>query len=66
MGLGGATTQQVSEIADVPWIRVYDAIQHLREELIDVQQSSSKQFWPLSTKTAAARLQQKTPTGRMC
>ena len=53
VGLGEGTAQDVSETADVPRTRVYDAVEELRSHgLVDVQQSTPKSFWAISTETA--------------
>ncbi|WP_433633300.1 TrmB family transcriptional regulator [Halomicrococcus sp. NG-SE-24] len=52
VALGSGTAKDVSEVADVPRTRVYDAVEELQEEgLVDIQQSTPKQFWPVSTET---------------
>jgi sugar-specific transcriptional regulator TrmB len=52
--LGDGTAQDVSDVADVPRTRVYDAAEELREwQLVDVQQSTPKRFWAVSVDTAA-------------
>jgi sugar-specific transcriptional regulator TrmB len=52
--LGGGTAQEVSEASEVPRTRVYDAVDELRDQgLVDVQNASPKQFWPVSTETTA-------------
>jgi sugar-specific transcriptional regulator TrmB len=58
VALGDATAQDVSDVADVPRTRVYDAADELRKQgLIDVQQSTPKRFWPISVDTATRRLE---------
>ena len=50
--LGEATAQDVSDLADVPRTRVYDAADELRERgLVDVKRSNPKQFWAISSET---------------
>jgi sugar-specific transcriptional regulator TrmB len=50
--LGGATAQEVSDAADVPRTRVYDAVAELEDHgLVDVRQSTPKRFWPVSAET---------------
>jgi sugar-specific transcriptional regulator TrmB len=50
--LGEGTAQDVSNVADVPRTRVYDAVAELeREGLVDVQQSTPKRFWAISRDT---------------
>jgi len=52
--LGDATAQEVSEVADVPRTRVYDAAEELQEwGLVDAQQATPKRFWAVSVDTAA-------------
>jgi len=52
--LGTGTARDVSEVAAVPRTRVYDAIDELQERgLVDVVQSSPKQFWATSAETAS-------------
>jgi sugar-specific transcriptional regulator TrmB len=47
--LENATARDVSDTADVPRTRVYDAVDELRGYgLVDVQHSSPKQFWAVS------------------
>jgi sugar-specific transcriptional regulator TrmB len=51
--LNAGTAQDVSDVADVPRTRVYDAVEELRElGLVDVQQSTPKRFWAISAETA--------------
>ena len=59
VSLGEGTAQDVSEISDVPRTRVYDAVEELQNRgLVDVQQSSPKQFWAISTETTGRHFQQ--------
>ena len=52
VGLDDGTAQDVSDVADVPRTRVYDAVEELRDRgLVDVQQSTPKRFWAISTET---------------
>jgi len=52
--LGTGTARDVSQVSEVPRTRVYDAIDELHERgLVDVQQSSPKQFWAISAETAS-------------
>ena len=52
VSLDEGTAQDVSELADVPRTRVYDAAEELRDRgLVDVKQSSPKQFWAISSET---------------
>lgn len=58
-GLGSGTAQEVSDVADVPRTRVYDAVEELRGEgLVDVQNAIPKRFWPVSSETAARHFEQ--------
>ncbi|WP_418280361.1 TrmB family transcriptional regulator [Halorubrum sp. DTA98] len=53
-GLGEGTARDVSQVADVPRTRVYDAVDELHERgLVDVQRSSPRRFWSTSTETAS-------------
>jgi sugar-specific transcriptional regulator TrmB len=52
--LGTGTARDVSQVSDVPRTRVYDAIDELHDRgLVDVLQSSPKQFWAISAETAS-------------
>jgi sugar-specific transcriptional regulator TrmB len=52
--LGTGTARDVSQVSDVPRTRVYDAIDELHDRgLVDVQQSSPKEFWAISAETAS-------------
>ena len=56
---GGGTAQDVSDVSDVPRTRVYDAVEELQERgLVDVQQSSPKQFWAISSETTGRHFDQ--------
>ncbi|AEN07813.1 transcriptional regulator, TrmB (plasmid) [halophilic archaeon DL31] len=47
--LGVGTAKEVSQVSAVPRTRVYDAVEELRDHgLVDVKQSSSKEFWAIS------------------
>ncbi|WP_229110949.1 TrmB family transcriptional regulator [Halapricum desulfuricans] len=51
--LGTGTARDVSRVSDVPRTRVYDAIDELHSRgLVDVRQSSPKEFWVISAETA--------------
>ena len=51
--LGTGTARDVSQVSAVPRTRVYDAIDELHDSgLVDIQQSSPKQFWAISAETA--------------
>ena len=53
VGLGTATAKEISQVSSVPRTRVYDAVDELHERgLVDVLQSSPKQFWATSAETA--------------
>jgi sugar-specific transcriptional regulator TrmB len=59
VSLGEGTAQDVSEVADVPRTRVYDAASELHDRgLVDVKQSSPKQYWAISTETAGRHFEQ--------
>ena len=59
VSLGEGTAQDVSEIAEVPRTRVYDAADELHDRgLIDVKQSSPQQYWAISTETAGRHFEQ--------
>lgn len=52
--LGTGTARDVSEVSSVPRSRVYDAVEELHARgLVDIQQSSPKEFWTISSETAA-------------
>lgn len=52
--LGSGTAREVSSVSKVPRTRVYDAIDELRERgLVDVQQTTPKEFWAVSAETAS-------------
>jgi len=52
--LGTGTARAISEVSEVPRTRVYDAIDELHDRgLVDIQQSSPKQFWAISAETAS-------------
>lgn len=56
--LGSATAKEVSDVADVPRTRVYDAVGELRERgLVDIQESSPQQFTAVSAETTRRRLE---------
>ncbi|PSQ04853.1 TrmB family transcriptional regulator [Halobacteriales archaeon QS_6_71_20] len=57
--LGTGTAKDVSGVSDVPRTRVYDAIDELHERgLVDVQQSSPKEFWAISAETTRGMFEQ--------
>lgn len=52
--LGSGTAREVSQVSEVPRTRVYDAVDELSDMgLVDVRQSSPKQFWAISSETAS-------------
>lgn len=52
--LGTGTARDVSQVSEVPRTRVYDAIDELHDRgVIDIQESSPKQFWAISAETAS-------------
>ena len=52
--LGTGTARDVSQVSKVPRTRVYDAIDELHDRgLVDILQSSPKQFWAISAETAS-------------
>ena len=52
--LGTGTARDVSEVSEVPRTRVYDAIDELHDRgLVDIQNSSPRQFWAISAETAS-------------
>ncbi|QKY21792.1 TrmB family transcriptional regulator (plasmid) [Halolamina sp. CBA1230] len=59
VSLGTGTAKDVSGVSDVPRTRVYDAIEELQElGLVDVQQSSPKEFWAISADTTTRKFEQ--------
>jgi sugar-specific transcriptional regulator TrmB len=55
--LSGGTAVEVSDAADVPRTRVYDAVEELSEtNLVRVEDSTPKRFTPVSADEAAERL----------
>jgi sugar-specific transcriptional regulator TrmB len=67
--LGTGTARDVSEVSEVPRTRVYDAIDELHDRgLVDIQNSSPRQFWAISAETASRtfehELQHRTETLR--
>ena len=56
--LGTGTARDISQVSEVPRTRVYDAIDELHDRgLVDVLQSSPKQFWAISADTASRSFQ---------
>jgi sugar-specific transcriptional regulator TrmB len=59
VGLGEGTAQDVSEVADVPRTRVYDAADELRDRgLVGVKRSSPRRYWAASAETAGRHFEQ--------
>lgn len=59
ISLGEGTAQDVSEVADVPRTRVYDAADELHDRgLVDVKQSSPQRYWAISAETAGRHFEQ--------
>lgn len=59
VSLGEGSAQDVSEVADVPRTRVYDAADELHDRgLVDVKQASPKRYWAISTETAGRHFEQ--------
>ena len=58
VSLGTGTAKDVSEVSEVPRTRVYDAVDELHGRgLIDVRQSSPKEFWAISAATASRKFE---------
>jgi sugar-specific transcriptional regulator TrmB len=58
VGLGTGTAKDVSQVSEVPRTRVYDAVDELYGQgLVDVQQSSPKQFWAISADTTSRKFE---------
>lgn len=58
VGLGTGTAKDVSQVSAVPRTRVYDAIDELHEQgLVDIQQSSPKEFWAISAGTTSRKFE---------
>lgn len=56
--LGEGTARNISDIADVPRTRIYDAVERLQERgLVDVQHASPKVFRPVAHETALRHFQ---------
>ena len=59
VSLGEGTAQDVSDVADVPRTRVYEAVDELADRgLVDVNHSSPKRFWAISTESAGRHFEQ--------
>ncbi|MFW6320567.1 MAG: TrmB family transcriptional regulator [Halohasta sp.] len=59
--LGTGTAKEVSQVAEVPRTRVYDAVEELRDRgLVDVQHSSPRRFIATSAETTRRKLDQET------
>ena len=53
------TAKEISQISDVPRTRVYDAVDELHERgMVDIKQSSPKQFWAISPETTSKKFEQ--------
>ena len=60
-GLGSGTAKEVSEIAEVPRTRVYDAVDELHDRgLVEVRESSPQQFLAVSEETIGRKLESDT------
>ena len=60
-GLGSGTAKEVSEIAEVPRTRVYDAVDELHDRgLVDIRESSPQQFLAVSEETIGRKLESDT------
>ena len=58
VSLGTSTAKDVSQVTEVPRTRVYDAIDELHGQgLVDIQQSSPKEFWAISADTASRKFE---------
>jgi len=58
VSLGTGTAKDVSQVSEVPRTRVYDAIDELHGRgLVDVQQSSPKEFWAISAGTTSRKFE---------
>ena len=59
VSLDEGTAKDISEFAEVPRTRVYDAADELRDRgLVDVKQSKPKRYWAISTETAGRHFEQ--------
>ena len=59
VALGTGTARDVSQVSEVPRTRVYDAIDELHSRgLVDVLQSTPKQFWAISAETTSRSFEQ--------
>jgi sugar-specific transcriptional regulator TrmB len=58
VSLDSGTAKDVSRVAEVPRTRVYDAVEELYErDLVDVRQSTPKEFWAISAETTARKFE---------
>lgn len=56
--LGSGSAGEVSDAANVPRMRVYDAAEELRERgLVAVEETTPKRFYPVSAETASRTLE---------
>lgn len=57
--IGSGTARDVSQVSDVPRTRVYDSIDELHGRgLVDVLQSTPKEFWAISAETTSRSFEQ--------
>lgn len=57
--LGTGTARDIAQVSEVPRTRVYDAVDELHERgLVDVQQSTPKEFWSISAETTSRSFEQ--------
>ena len=57
--LGSGTAKEVSQVAEVPRTRVYDAVEELCDRgLVDIQESSPQRFIAISAETTRRKLNQ--------
>lgn len=57
-GLGSGTAKEVSEVAEVPRTRVYDAVDELHDRgLVDIRDSNPRQFVTVSAETLRRKLE---------
>lgn len=58
-GLGDATAREVSESAEIPRTRVYDAMEELEERgFVNVKHVSPRRFWAVSAETTTRRFEE--------
>lgn len=57
--LGTGTAREIAQVSDVPRTRVYDATDELHDRgLIDVHQTTPKEFWSISSETTSRSFEQ--------